>query len=268
MQFWVGWALWQKLSFVLAGLLALVLIYSLCVLIYNRRAIKRHAAADAHIKAIHDAEEHPMLSEANEVPFGARALERGLQVEGIWTPGRNSPKEPSTPKKKEIVEPALNQFFTAPAITVQRPTQTYMPLSQANQSDSRRPSVVPDKKPEISENLYSNTLHINKRHQSGTHDVSKPQDLADPDNAYPKGRFNARSSWISKPFDKRMSGIEGFHQRTSSEEFRRRMSKLFDENVQTPPVEMFQLQSVPSQSSDSQHEPHSHTSMRRSNLAI
>jgi hypothetical protein len=161
------------------------------------------------MKAIHDAEEHPMLLEANEVPFGARALERGVLVEGIWTPGRNSPQEPSTPKRDASAEPAPNQFFTNLATTVQKPTQTYMPVSQANQSDSRRPSMVTDKRTEISESNYFNSLHMNKRYQPATHDVSSPQDTADSDNVRPKGLFSTRSSWVSKPFDKRMSGIEG-----------------------------------------------------------
>ncbi|KAE8349022.1 hypothetical protein BDV28DRAFT_142089 [Aspergillus coremiiformis] len=203
MQFWVEWALWQKLSLVLAGLIFLVLIYSLCVLIYNRRAIKKHAAAEAHL-VIQDAEKHPMLSEQNEVPFGAKALERGVHVEGIWTPGRSSAGGSSTPTRNESPAPVLKQLLANPTSTVQRPTQTYMPVSQTSKSDTKWASTVPEKRAETSGNL-----HFAKPHQSDAQVVAKPQNVGDSDPNRSKVRISSRFSWVSNPFDKRMSGIQG-----------------------------------------------------------
>ncbi|KAL3261955.1 hypothetical protein ABHI18_003265 [Aspergillus niger] len=92
MNFWIGWALWQKLSFALAGLLALVLVYSFIVLAYNRRKTMKYATAEARQKA----EMQPMLAEPSDIPFGARALEKGIQVEGIWTPDCRSARQSTT----------------------------------------------------------------------------------------------------------------------------------------------------------------------------
>ncbi|KAI2852991.1 hypothetical protein CBS147323_5396 [Aspergillus niger] len=92
MNFWIGWALWQKLSFALAGLLALVLVYSFIVLAYNRRKTMKYATAEARQKA----EMQPMLAEPSDIPFGARALEKGIQVEGIWTPDCHSARQSTT----------------------------------------------------------------------------------------------------------------------------------------------------------------------------
>ncbi|OGM47531.1 hypothetical protein ABOM_004229 [Aspergillus bombycis] len=250
MQFWLDWALWQKLSFVLAGLLVLVLIYSLCVLFYNRWATRKHAAADAHQKTIHDAEQCPMLSETNEVPFGARALERGVLVEGIWTPGQVSPIESNTPTRHDSAGLALTQLPPNPTSMVQRPSQTYMRVSLSGQSSPRWAPTVSDIRAESSDGLYPNTLHANKSLQSDVQLVGNSHEIVDSDVARSKLRLSSRGSWISKPFDKRMPAAEGAHPRTSSEEFRRRISKLFDENVQARPIEMFQLQSDSSESVD------------------
>ncbi|KAE8374503.1 hypothetical protein BDV26DRAFT_42516 [Aspergillus bertholletiae] len=250
MRFWVDWALWQKLSFVLAGLLFLVLIYSLCVLFHNRQVTRKHAAADAHQKAIQDAEQHLMLPEVNEVPFGARALERGVLVEGIWTPGQESPVEPNTPARRESAGPALTQPPASPRTMVQKPTQTYMPESLPSQSGPRGAPTVSDIRAESPDSLYVNPQYASEYRQSDVQPVAKPHDVIDLEVSRSKLRLSSRGSWISKPFDKRIPGTEGGHPRTSSEEFRRRISKLFDENVQARPIEMFQLQSDSSQSAD------------------
>ncbi|QMW46382.1 hypothetical protein G4B11_009837 [Aspergillus flavus] len=269
MRFWVDWALWQKLSLVLAGLLVLVLIYSLCVLFYNRRATRKHAAADAHRKTIQDAEQHPMLSETNEVPFGARALERGVLVEGIWTPGQESPMESNTPTRHESAGPALTQLPASLTGLVQRPSKTYMPVPLSSQSGPRWAPSVSDIRAESSESLYPNTLHANRSRQSDIQPVGKHHDVADSDVARSKLRLSSRGSWISKPSEKRMPGAEGAHPRTSSEEFRRRISRLFDENVQARPIEMFQLGSDSSESVDGhQKELIPDPSMHRLNHAI
>ncbi|KAE8135412.1 hypothetical protein BDV38DRAFT_252247 [Aspergillus pseudotamarii] len=209
MRFWVDWALWQKLSFVLAGLLVLVLIYSLCALLYNRRATRNHAAEDAHRKTRQDAEQHPMLSETNEVPFGARALEQGVLVEGIWTPGQESPMESNTPTRHESAGPALTQLPASPTSMVQRPSQTYIPVSLSSQSGPRWAPAVSDIRAESSDSLYPDTLHANKARQSDLQPIGKSHDVADSDVARSKPRLSSRSSWISKPFDKRMPSLEG-----------------------------------------------------------
>ncbi|GAB1205506.1 hypothetical protein APSETT445_004182 [Aspergillus pseudonomiae] len=187
----------------------LVLMYSLCILFYNRWATRKHAAADAQ-KTIQDAEQRPMLSETNEVPFGARALERGVLVEGIWTPGQVSPIEPNTPTRHESAGPVLTQLPPNPASMVQRPSQTYMPVSLSGQSGPRWAPAVSDIRAESSDSLYPNALHANKSRQSEVQLVGSHHDVVDSDVARSKVRLSSCGSWINKPFDKRLPAVEGF----------------------------------------------------------
>lgn len=90
-----------------------VLIYSFAILIYNRRAIKKQAAAEANGKVEQVRESHPMLTDASYIPFGARALERGIETEGIWISNSNSPlpsppHHPSTPIRSLPASPTLD----------------------------------------------------------------------------------------------------------------------------------------------------------------
>ncbi|DAA73096.1 TPA_exp: Uncharacterized protein A8136_5021 [Trichophyton benhamiae CBS 112371] len=89
MGFWVDWELWQKMCFVLGGLIALVLVYGTCVHIYNSWRIKKIGAAEKLKKA----EEEATIGtkDLNLIPFGSRALESGIEIEGIWVSKTNTP---------------------------------------------------------------------------------------------------------------------------------------------------------------------------------
>lgn len=78
-----------------------MLIASTFVLIFQRWRIRRYAALEAGQKLV-DFEQYPMLAQDDDVPFGARALERGIEVEGIWVSNSNTPVQtpcqPGTPR--------------------------------------------------------------------------------------------------------------------------------------------------------------------------
>lgn len=77
----------------------LVFVYASCVLAFNTWMTRRYAEAESRQKD-QEAELYPMLSR-DDVPFGAKALERGVQVEGIWVSNHNTPHSstlhPETP---------------------------------------------------------------------------------------------------------------------------------------------------------------------------
>ncbi|CAI7610993.1 unnamed protein product [Penicillium glandicola] len=102
MAFWVDWELWEKLS------VGLVLLYAFCVLGWNRWMTSKYAATEAKERE-QEAEIYPMLHK-DDVPFGARALESGIEVEGIWISDPNtptqSPCQPATPAGSRPVSPA------------------------------------------------------------------------------------------------------------------------------------------------------------------
>ncbi|KAJ5379179.1 DNA recombination/repair protein RecA monomer-monomer interface [Penicillium cosmopolitanum] len=142
MQFWVGWELWEKLS------VALVLVYAYCSLVYTRWKMRRYAAIEARQKE-EDAELFPMLKR-DDIPFGARALERGIQIEGIWISNPNtpvqSPQLPGTPFETLPPSPAGRPFMlpspssTSSSIALDCvPTSQSLPTHRSSPPQSLRP---------------------------------------------------------------------------------------------------------------------------------
>ncbi|CAL5871059.1 uncharacterized protein PFLUO_LOCUS5304 [Penicillium psychrofluorescens] len=148
MTFWVSWALWQKLSFVLGTLIIITLFAGFCVLAYNRRNLRRHAAAEARAKE--NALLLPMLHE-DEIPFGARALESGMQTEGIWISNPNtplpSPYMPGTP------------VGSLPASSALKPSNI-RPVGPALETLINSPMVSPLSEPSISTSRISSELEL------------------------------------------------------------------------------------------------------------
>ncbi|KAJ5620557.1 hypothetical protein N7510_004541 [Penicillium lagena] len=128
MTFWLSWALWQKLSFVLGTLIIITLFAGFCVLAYNRWNLRRHAAAEATAKE--NVLLLPMLHK-DEIPFGARALESGMHTEGIWISNLNtpvpSPYLPGTPVVSLPSSPALKPSTHGPvSLAPEKPTNSPM----------------------------------------------------------------------------------------------------------------------------------------------
>uniref|UniRef100_A0A1Y1LGA7 Uncharacterized protein n=1 Tax=Photinus pyralis TaxID=7054 RepID=A0A1Y1LGA7_PHOPY len=85
-SFFIQWQLWQQMTFVLACCIAIVFLIGLVKLWQNNRELRKYEVIDeerrSRIKEMkHCGIRH--LSYSN-VPFGVRAIERGVEVEGIW----------------------------------------------------------------------------------------------------------------------------------------------------------------------------------------
>ncbi|KAM5444120.1 hypothetical protein MferCBS31731_000637 [Microsporum ferrugineum] len=105
MGFWTGWELWEQMCFVLGGLIALVLLYGTGVHIYNSWRIKKIGAAEKLKKS---REEETIGTKGLDlIPFGSRALESGIEIEGIWISKNNTPQaSPIPPATPEGTRPA------------------------------------------------------------------------------------------------------------------------------------------------------------------
>ncbi|KAL4952603.1 hypothetical protein BDW69DRAFT_167272 [Aspergillus filifer] len=247
MGFWKGWALWQKLSIALAFLLLVVLVYSFSVLTYNRRKIRRQAAEEASQRAGQMAEMGEVGSESNEIPFGTRALEKGIEVEGIWTMKRHSIAKPasiSEKRRSSVLGSLLRHKSTAGSIQSPQTTQPASTVAPSTQPSTHRTSAEEDSQTEsVLESIHIDTFRSSRPPQI---DIGPRNTHRLPEYERPlsRGWFASRSSWM-KPIVgyKRMSVREG-RRRGSSEDFRRRFSKLFDETLPPGPprpAEMFQL---------------------------
>ncbi|RHZ65563.1 hypothetical protein CDV55_105231 [Aspergillus turcosus] len=275
MRFWVDWALWQKLSMVLAVLLvgstyptyskraliisqAIVLIYAFCVLTYNRRMTRKHAAAEAYQRIERGTELRPVSTGGSDIPFGARALEKGVQVDGIWisTSNTSSPAQLATPNASRPTTPVVKQVpKTSAADTashVQSRWHTEQSAFHAPGRDSRR--TVASSKQEIADTSKSNSGDSDRlpENQLIHSDIVTPQESENSvgsDRRSSRGFFGPHSSWLTKSPDKgvRKSVAEalGHRRGQSSEDFRRRISRLIEESIQTRPKEEFQLKPLP-----------------------
>ena len=89
-------------------------IYATCVFVYHKWKTQRCAAVETENKGV---ENFPMLIR-DEIPFGVKALEQGLQVEGVWISHCNtptpSPVQTSTPARSRSSSPAPKYFPVRP----------------------------------------------------------------------------------------------------------------------------------------------------------
>ncbi|RMJ25221.1 hypothetical protein PHISP_03911 [Aspergillus sp. HF37] len=247
MRFWVDWALWQKLS------IAVVLVYSFGILIYNRRRTKKHAEEEESEKAEQESELHPIVTHSSEIPFGARALERGVQVEGIWISNNStpvpSPHKPSTPVCAQSPNPSSDSLLKQAPMDVtsddHKPSFAVPPppTNSPEPPCSENPRIPQVK---IEDPIVNNgpdrpcpTLSRVDQYPHLVATVCNGSPVADELDMHPAKRV--RTSWMPRTPDKRRSAIERRKRQHSSEEFRRRISKLFDDNAQTPSVEALQL---------------------------
>lgn len=110
--------------------------------------MRRYAAVEARQKE-EDAELFPMLKR-DDIPFGARALERGIQIEGIWISNPNtpvqSPQLPGTPFETLPPSPAGRPFMlpspssTSSSIALDCvPTSQSLPTHRSSPPQSLRP---------------------------------------------------------------------------------------------------------------------------------
>ncbi|KAJ5135878.1 uncharacterized protein N7515_005156 [Penicillium bovifimosum] len=147
MGFWVDWELWQKLSLVSRGVHL-----RFCVLGWNRWRLRKYAATEAEDRE-KQAELYPMLHQ-DDIPFGARALHRGIEVEGIWISTPNtpiqSPCQPISPAASRPATPAprpLPRSFSSmssASVGSQSPQITTKPtLSVGPQRSRMAPKTIP-----------------------------------------------------------------------------------------------------------------------------
>ncbi|KAL8935502.1 MAG: hypothetical protein Q9216_005393 [Gyalolechia sp. 2 TL-2023] len=108
--FWNSWELWVKLCFILGTGIVLVVFAGLIKQVYTHWKLRKYTAL-AKTKAARKEEalqRNPSAvrrKKGNDIPFGVRAIESGIEVDGVWisrsnTPANSNPN--STPGSPEL----------------------------------------------------------------------------------------------------------------------------------------------------------------------
>ena len=154
-QFFVGWELWQQMTFVLAcGIVATVFV-GFCKLFYDQRKMRKYSKVDKGKRAQTPT---PEMLEAqreeskDDVPFGIRAIESGIEVDGVWISRSNTPvvSSRSSITGTQIPRSGNGSLLELPNSMVQNPSRNSSCAPSAfdvavnaeriNTNDSRSPS--------------------------------------------------------------------------------------------------------------------------------
>ncbi|CAD6446566.1 0eb092ce-9d13-44e1-a718-21f45db657f0 [Sclerotinia trifoliorum] len=111
-SFFNSWQLWEKMTFVLGCAIVAVFCVGYIKLLWTNRIVARQEILDEEkrikIQELRQSGQFVETSKDSDVPFGVRAIQSGIQVDGIWISGTNTPVpsiklhrhssyEPSTP---------------------------------------------------------------------------------------------------------------------------------------------------------------------------
>ncbi|KAI0423621.1 hypothetical protein F5Y09DRAFT_203711 [Xylaria sp. FL1042] len=100
-QFFSNWELWEQLTFVLAGGIVLVFFIGWIKLWWMQRLLKKHTLLDEEKRARQMELRKSGLPAGRraDIPFGVRAIQSGIEVEGIWISRPVTPMETRSSSK-------------------------------------------------------------------------------------------------------------------------------------------------------------------------
>ncbi|KAL7628135.1 hypothetical protein AAE478_002333 [Parahypoxylon ruwenzoriense] len=96
-NFFVNWELWQQMTFVLAAAIVVVFFAGLVKLWWLSRFLKKHTILDEEKRArqLEMQKSGIPVGKRVDIPFGVRAIQSGVEVDGIWISRPGTPVEVS-----------------------------------------------------------------------------------------------------------------------------------------------------------------------------
>ena len=228
-----------------------VLVSAFSALAYNKRRMKKIA-----VEASQEPEETCLSPTVSlDTPFGARALQKGIQIEGVWFSNANTPY----PSSCQPAPRAENQPPSAMASNADASEPTRLPTALSEKSGN---AGKPQSKQRASMSGKFGRNHDPKRGAGHFTDASilrtprrgivrRPSVMKRRDQSTQKARISrGKSLWSSqtKPFKclwvltaMFLSTAFTRKDRRSSEELRREVSRIFHENFRVDADESLEL---------------------------
>ncbi|KAF1953370.1 hypothetical protein CC80DRAFT_147476 [Byssothecium circinans] len=132
--FFTGWELWQQMTFVLAcGIVATILL-GLCKLRYDTVRMRKYTKVDKgkKVQTPEMLEAQTVVPKGEDIPFGIRAIESGIEIDGVWISRSNTPAGSSASSISRVELPRSYNN-----------SQLELPMAQGIQGSSRASSRAP-----------------------------------------------------------------------------------------------------------------------------
>ncbi|KAF1814309.1 hypothetical protein P152DRAFT_266990 [Eremomyces bilateralis CBS 781.70] len=164
-EFFNSWPLWAKMTFVLGCAIVITFAMGCFKLWHSHRKLKKYVLADEKEATPAMVEAQVSLDTESEVPFGVRALEKGIEVDGVWISRTNTPNS-SAPGSPRISfakgSPVLLPNLDLPSVSSN--DFTLLGSKPSSPSSSRAPSYVFERAvgaERLPSNPSSSTLAVN-----------------------------------------------------------------------------------------------------------
>ncbi|RAL65255.1 hypothetical protein DID88_001361 [Monilinia fructigena] len=142
-SFFNSWELWEKMTFVLGCAIVAVFCVGYIKLLWTNRIVARQEIIDEEKRVkIQELRQNGQFVETRkevDIPFGVRAIQSGIQVDGIWISGTNTPVPSIKLHRHSSYEPSSpdstsNTHVSPDAYNHPTPPKTNQPNSRNSES--------------------------------------------------------------------------------------------------------------------------------------
>lgn len=152
--FFTSWVLWEKMVFILGASIILVILLGLIKLTYNKWRLRKYTAVAENKIALRREMQHTVSvkrgrSQRQQIPFGVRALESGIEVDGVWISGTNTPSSmPGSPNiapqavQKEHPPEASSSSSEMARIEIPQPVHGYLGANHSASPSHNIPTTL------------------------------------------------------------------------------------------------------------------------------